>query len=331
MRGVILPLGALGAIVLTAVGLGACGGGDRDVEIGERREIAFVRQGPDATLSIYAMNADGSGMIRLTDEPGKDIDPAFAPDGQRIAFVRWDRNADIYLMNADGSEQTNLTATAGSQETDPAFSPDGQRIAFVRDVGSLRGGIYTMNPDGTDLIRLTNPASLTEGPTWSPDGQQIAFSRSNEDPQRERDVYVMNADGSGQRKLTNYPAGDASPAWSPDGRRIAFLSNRGGPTRRLTPNAKPVVYVMDADGTNERRVTEPPGPDGASAPAWSPDGQRIAFDCLRGAGRRGRDVGSTEICVTNADGSGREVSLTARDGLRFDQNPTWSPASDGSS
>jgi Tol biopolymer transport system component len=103
------------------------------------------------------MNADGSGLRRLTRNPAVDADPTWSPDGRRIAFEsKRGGNFDIYVMNADGSGQRRLTQSGG----DPAWSPDGRRIAFVGD-----SGIYVMHADGSGLRSLT-PNAGDAFPGW---------------------------------------------------------------------------------------------------------------------------------------------------------------------
>jgi Tol biopolymer transport system component len=173
--------------------------------------------------------------------------------------------------------------------------------------------IYTMDANGTNVIRLTTDPAPDFDPVWSPDGTQIAF-RSHRHVNGDVEVYVMDADGSNQTNLTNDPASDYSPAWSPDGTQIAFASNRDG-----DPNE---IYVINVDGSNARRVTDNPGID--EYPTWSPDGKQIAFHCTFGR-TLPQGVGDFEICVINADGTGL-IQLTdtpGENGL-----PAWSP--DGS-
>jgi Tol biopolymer transport system component len=97
---------------------------------------------------IYVMNADGSGIRELTHDARQNAEPAWSPDGRRIAFVsRRDGNADIYVMNADGSGKRNLTRNP-AKDYRPSWSPDGRRIAFVSDrEGRLEA--FVMNADGS--------------------------------------------------------------------------------------------------------------------------------------------------------------------------------------
>jgi len=264
--------------------------------------IAFASD-RDGNGEIYVMNADGSGLSRLTNNHNEDGDPTWLPDGSRIAFQSdRDGNAEIYVMNADGSGQTNLTNSLDG-DGGAAWSPDGSRIAFE----SYRDGnveVYVMNADGSDQTNLSNNAADDWLPAWSPDGSRIAFS-SDRDGNWE--IYVMNADGSDQTRLTNNQDVDWVPLWSPDGSRIAFNSGHDG---------KPEVCVMNADGSGQTNLTNNPGVDGdlALLPAWSPDGSRIAFTSDRD--------GKLEVYIMNADGSG-QTNLTNNPG--YDGDLAWSP------
>ena len=257
----------------------------------------------DGNREIYAMNADGSGVTRLTDNDASDTFPRWSPDGQRIAFdSRRDGNWEIYVMNADGSGVTRLTDNDAGDGY-PSWSPDGQRIAFMSDRdGNLE--IYVMNADGSGVTRLTDNEANDGVPSWSPDGRRIAF-RSYRDGNFE--IYVMNADGSGVTRLTDNDADDGRPSWSPDGRRIAFESGRDGNWE---------IYVMNPDGSDVTRLTDNDASD--RYPSWSPDGGRIAFHSSRD--------GNWEIYVMNADGSG-VTRLT--DNEANDLYPSWSPGTTG--
>jgi hypothetical protein len=128
--------------------------------------IAFASN-RDGNWEIYVMNADGSGVTRLTNNPADDRVPSWSPDGRRIAFdSKRDGNYEIYVMNADGSGQTNLTNNPADDYM-PSWSPDGRRIAF----DSKRDGnyeIYVMNADGSGVTRLTNNPAFDCCPAWSP-------------------------------------------------------------------------------------------------------------------------------------------------------------------
>ena len=254
----------------------------------------------DGNLEIYVMNADGSGLARLTEHPAKDGDPSWSPDGARIVFESdRDGQLEIYTMNADGSDLTRLTFSNADEQfvnVEPAWSPDGGTIAFASNrTGNAH--IYVMNPDGTEISRLTDTPG--QGPEWSPDGGRIAFTGMND--AGNRDLYVVNVDGSDLIRLTQNPAADAEPAWSPDGTRIAFRSERDGNRE---------IYVMNADGSAPLRLTNHPAED--AEPAWSPDNTRITFKSFR--------EGSDDIYVMFEDGSS-QGRLTTNPAADF--TPAW--------
>ena len=265
------------------------------------RQIAFASI-RDGNPEIYVMNADGSGVTRLTDHPDNDWVSDWSPDGLRIAFSsERDGNQDTYVMNADGTGVTRLTNDTG-EDASPDWSPDGLRIAFSSERDGNRD-IYVMNADGTGVTRLTDDTGEDASPDWSPDGLRIAFSSERDG---NRDIYVMNADGTGVTQLTDDTWEGASPDWSPDGLRIAFSSERGG---------NQDIYVMNADGTGVTRLTDDTGED--ASPDWSPDGLRIAFSSERD--------GYQDIYVMNTDGT--DVRRLT-DNPEWDGYPIWSPVID---
>src|SRR5215218_2769387 len=257
---------------------------------------------------LYVMNADGSGQRWLTLTLSSWGTSPWSPDGRRIAFGSGrDGNGDVYAMNADGSAQRNLTRNP-SHDFAPSWSPDGRRIAFL----SSRGGnseIYAMNTDGSRQRNLTRNPANDSAFAWSPDSRRIAFT-SKRDGNWE--VYVMTADGSGQRRLTRSPRYEGGPAWSPDGRKLAFVGGSRSCRAGAACAGNTDVYVMNADGSGQRRLTRAPRDD--FVPAWSPDGRKIAFVSKRD--------GNAEIYVMNTDGSEqRKLTRSPTD----DGLVAWSP------
>ena len=238
----------------------------------------------------------------------------------RIAFASdRDGNWEIYVMDVDGGNPRNLTNDP-SDDRDPSWSPDGKRIVFFsnRDGHVIDGRptseIYVMDADGGNPQNLTNDRNDDRFPSWSPDGKRIAFVSDRDGPPRYFDIYVMDADGGNLQRLTSDPRDDRNPSWSPDGERIVFGARREGHFETKFAVTYE-IYVMDADGGNQQRLTENRKNDWH--PAWSPNGERIAF-----ASDRKGDLVNIEIYVMDADG-GNEHRLT--ENRVYDWQPSWSP------
>jgi TolB protein len=175
---------------------------------------------------------------------------------------------------------------------------------------SVHYGIYLMDADGRNRVRLSSPDDKNDTqPAWSPERCRIAFVRFSGTRKGEDDIYVMSADGKTIRRLTTDPARDTFPDWSPDGKQISFISDRDG-SRNL--------FVMDADGGNQRQLTNqqqlPRTARGyVQWQQWSPDSQEIAFTY------NPRTEQGTSIYVIRPDGSGlRQLVDRAAE-------PAWSP------
>jgi Tol biopolymer transport system component len=219
----------------------------------------FSAPEPDGNRSISVVNADGSGLTKLTDGTSYDVFPSWSPDGSQIAFVS-DRDGrqpgseshqDVYVMNADGSNVRRLTDARG-RDICPAWSPDGSTIAFVSDREQVGQTItYLMNPDGSNQRRLRAGGSGCA--KWSPDGSRLLFGYSEPGGSR---IATIRPDGTGETLIASGQVG--GPVWSPDSTQIAFDRHDG-------------IVLVDADGSNDRFLTV------GSFPDWSPDGERIAY------------------------------------------------------
>lgn len=259
---------------------------------------------------VYRMNADGSGVTRLTQDPAWHYyHMSLSPDGRRVAFARV---CEVRVMNTDGTQPVTLAGGSGHGcNGQPRWSPDGSWLAFAtnregRRVGSTSGlyDVYVMNADGTGQRSVSHALGEQLGFNvyvigWSPTGQ-VVFQTDGPTGGGPMWVYLVNPDGTGLRPLFDQ-ADDHSPAWSPDGSMIAFLRDRDG-RRRL--------YLMNTDGSGARPLTDHSGNDhlttrsggftlvNAEINLWSPDGRRIAFARFAD----GPDWGT--LHTVNPDGTG---------------------------
>lgn len=260
------------------------------------------------------------------------IDPVEDWRQSKIVFDSMrDGNFEIYVMNADGSDQQRLTNWDRGDQF-PAWTPDGKRISFTswgREDG-LRAAVFTMEPDGSHVTRISKgigrqsepmfPGALALGGVWSPDGQRILFDSPRDG---NGEIFVMDADGSNVQRLTHTPGiGKVSEDadWSPDGNWIAFASDRDGNGAALGQVGNYRMYVMSADGSNLRRLTDMPG----GRPRWSPDGRRIVFTSP-GDRRADNPVEVVEIYTMDADGSDVRRLTYTTDAGESSSDARWSP------
>lgn len=189
------------------------------------------------------------------------------------------------------------------------------RILFTANDGVSPGyDIYSMNPDGSGVTRLTNSPANDVEPSLSSDGKRVAFSSNRDDPRGE--IYVMNVDGTGVTRLTYSSAFDVTPIWSKDGKKIAFVSSRDAADPAADAEEILDVYVMNADGTGVTRLTHRQGVD--KGPSWSADGKQIAFVSDRGK------AGTTDVYTMNA-ADGSQVSRVTWVEEPEEMFVSWSP------
>jgi Tol biopolymer transport system component len=256
---------------------------------------------------IYVMNPDGTNPTVINPSPKPEEQPAWSPDGSKIAFAskRNDKDGsglDIFVMDANGQHLKQLT-TAKGDDTAPSWSPTGQQIAFQskRDMGPPPE-IWIMNADGTRQTRLTNSSKQDIEPVWSPDGSKIAFMS---DRMGGPNIWVMKPDGTGVTQLTFTKAPEGDPAWSPDGTLIAYGSKKFDKDGSAFD-----VLTMKPDGTFVQRLTTVKGDD--LEPTWSRDGLKLAFTSNRD--------GNAEVYTMNANGTDQQ-RRTNKSGA--DRQPDW--------
>jgi TolB protein len=252
----------------------------------------------------------------------------------QIAYVSGKTgNKEIWAMDYDGGNQHQLTHLKSISLT-PRWSPDASRIAFTcyepnrNGVTSAQVCIYSTASNR--LIAFPRFRGTNSSPAWSPDGQQIAFmSSQNGDPE----IYTIASDGTHVHRITFAAGVNTSPAWNPKtGKEMVFVSDRGG-------DGVPVLYQMNSDGTNVAKI-QLPDMGYVIDPAWSPNGQLIAFSWRRPSGNYDiyvMDIVSHQLVELTKDEGRNERPSWAPDGrhLVFESTRTgtrqiWSMLADGS-
>jgi TolB protein len=228
--------------------------------------VASSRAGAGKFQLYSAERANLAQLTKITTDTATATDPAFSPDGSRIAFVSLrDGNAEIYVMNADGTGSTRLT-TDPQVDGRPAFTPDGQAIVFHSARTAGKQQVWIVNVDGTGLMQLTRD-SINAAPTVSPDGQTVAYVSLRD---KNYDIWLMSRDGSNQRQFTRSPQQrESEPRFLRDG-TLAYLVER----REGNRTVQQVVRADLATGS----VTALSGIDLAIASfAVSPAGDLVAL------------------------------------------------------
>ena len=263
------------------------------------RQIIFQRQEADSGCDQeFVMNVDGTGLHRVSSGKGRTTCGYFFDDDRRIFYSTTEHggaacpprpdyskgyvwalyNYDVYVATADGQGARRITTNPG-YDAEGTLSPDGKTIVFT----SLRNGdldIYTMDVRGGNLKRLTHTLGYDGGPFFSPDGKQIGYRAYH--PQ-------TAADSSDYRALI---------------------------AQNLVRPVRMDIWVMDADGSNQRQVTSLGG--ASFAPYFHPDGRRIIF-ASNYKNPRSRNF---DLYLVNADGEGLEQITT---NAEFDAFPMFSP------
>jgi gamma-glutamyltranspeptidase/glutathione hydrolase len=308
-------------------------------------------RGAVAAFGLLATAFAGGHVMRAAQPAGAVLvgaqDPAWAPDGRRVAVSVLDA---IWTMTPDGRQPSSLVAPAlAGVERDPAWSPDGARIAFAADRGSGFDIFVASVKDGAVTPVTTLPGD-ERWPSWAPDGRLVFAGRATRGPRpaadagRQWDLYQTHEAPDGRTwqapvALTTTPDSETFPRVSPDGGLVAFVSERDADDDvdvwvMPLPAASATVVPLGARATRGESTAPPPRPTrvvraagGETHLAWAPDSERLAFHGVRG-GVGAVWVATVDLPQTTGDTPARRrprpaapVQLVSRRAGA----PAWSP------
>jgi len=232
---------------------------------------------------LFRKPIDGASMTQITDGPANDAQPAFSPDGRRLAFAS-DRAGqwDIWVIDVDGRHPMQVT-TNPAADLHPSWSPDGKRLVFCRLEPRLgQGELWIADLDSPGTQRFIGEGLF---PAWSPTGDKIAYQRARQRGSRWFSIWTITLEDNEPTMPTeiasSMTAALIAPAWSPDGRQIAYTCVRPSPHAssaggqpRLHDHAAADIGIVDADGRGLIRLTD--GEGSRYSPCWASD-DRIYF------------------------------------------------------
>jgi TolB protein len=332
------------ATVAALAVLAACGGAPDDAASNDE-----AGQNAPETMVATPFPADPAeprlANLRQLTHGGQNAEAYWSPDGRHLIFQKTEPPGipcdQIYVMEVDGSDM-RLVSTGEGRTTCAYFFPSGERIVYSSTHAQAvacptppdmsRGyvwglydfDVYTADADGSNPVRLTDTPGYDAEATISPDGSTIVFTSVRDG---DLDIYTMDADGGNVRRLTDAPGYDGGPFFSPDGSKIVYRAYH--PTdpaeladfRSLLADGlvRPgvlAVWIMDADGSNKRQITDEAGAN--FAPFFHPGGDRIIFSSNR-HDPTGRNF---DLYMINVDGTGLERITVYEE---FDGFPMFSP------
>lgn len=288
-----------------------CEQGGRFSPSGRRIAWTAYGSGPRASTRLYVAGRRGRAPREVAERV---FGWGWSNTGEELVYVTvppppLPAEPDLWVTDAFGNERKRLTDTPERPESHPSWSPDGSLIAFLAN-----GDLYTMAPDGTDEVRLTEGAEITpigwgggdSYPVWSPDSSKIAVVSTRDDTSSDdgglawtAEIYVTSSTGGEMTNVSNLPeTKDVQPQWLDD-RRLVWVAGY----EECEGDCDDDIYVARWDG-NRRRILAG-GPHTETAPTVSPNEKWIAFNWIE---RRERPRGPYNWAVYKIRSDGTRLT-----------------------
>ena len=254
---------------------------------------------------VFLIDLDGENLTQLTTLPDGACQPAWSPDGERLLFTSPCRqkrdeypNAAIYVVNADGSGISPLISLVGGVY-DANWSDEGIAFTYLEN---NQPSLWMAGPNGGAAVKVSRGTARDRQPSWSPGGDRLALMNTSR--AGGATIFWVFADGSFNGSNPDQVTRDQlanEPAWSPLGNVIAYQSNQH-------------IWIVpwEGRGFGAVRISDKGPNDG---PAWSPDGQWMAFETWR-------DAANHDIYIMTANG-GQPTRLTSHSAAEY--HPAWRP------
>ncbi|MDI1308649.1 MAG: Tol-Pal system beta propeller repeat protein TolB [Methylotenera sp.] len=258
--------------------------------------IAYITKVNERYM-LKVADADGANPLTMVSSKEPIISPAWSPEGNKIAYVSFEKKKPIIYVQSLSGQRTVLAGFKGNNSA-PAWSPDGSKLAIVLTYGA-NSQVYTINADGSGLSRVTKGNAIDTEPTWSSDGKWIYFTS---DRGGRPQIYKVSANGGDPQRVTFEGAYNVSPRFSPDGKSLAMIRNEGGKFRVALQDLATGQVQLLSDGSQDE------------SPSFAPNGRVILYATRSG--------GHGALAAVSADGRVKQKLNESGGDIR---EPAWGP------